>query len=130
METDDTLSRIAERWFPDQEGLGQVALLLANPHYVDENRILPGQKLNLPLINPANQTIQLNEGTFYALFGEYPSIRALQKAVSGMSRQNVRYTVMKTETPKGNSLFQVLIGAYGDQEGLDQALSGVKGKSR
>lgn len=130
VETNDTLSRIAARWFPDQEELGLVALLLANPHYIGENQILAGQKLNLPLINPANQTIQLNEGTFYALFGEYPSIRALQKAISGMNRQNVRFTVMKNETPTGNSLYQVLIGAYGGQEDLEQALSRVKGGSR
>jgi hypothetical protein len=47
-----------------------------------------------------------------------------------MSQQNVRRPVMKTEFPTGNSLFQVLIGTYEDQEDLEQALSRVKEESR
>jgi type II secretory pathway predicted ATPase ExeA len=130
VEANDNLSRIAERWFPDQVNLGLLALLMANPQNRNANLIFPGQKLNLPQIDPDNQTIQMQEGVFYALWGTYPNIHSLQETIAKLSQQNVRYTVMKREFLEGNSLYQVLIGAYGGQEDLEQALSRVKGANR
>jgi type II secretory pathway predicted ATPase ExeA len=123
VEDNDTLTRIAGCWFPGHRELGVVALLLANPQNLSANRIFVGQKLNLPLIDPDHKTIQVKEGLFYALWEEYPGIQALQKAVSELSRQNVRYTVMNDDTAKGTISYQVLIGAYGSREDLEQALS-------
>lgn len=128
VEQADNLASLAARWFPGQEELGLVALLLANPQYLGENRIPAGQKLNLPVIDADNHTIQLKEGVFYALLGEYPSVHALQKTLSKLSRKDVRYTVMNNETAQKSSSYQVLIGAYGNQEDLDQALFQVNGK--
>ena len=125
VENNDNLTRIAKRWFPQQEELGLVALLLANPQNLSANLIFPGQKLNLPLIDPDHQTIQMKEGVFYALWGEYPAIPSLQKAISRLSRQNVRYTVMNNEITAGDSSYRVLIGAYGSRKDLEQALSRV-----
>ncbi len=129
VETDDTLTLIAGRWFPDQEELGLVALILANPQNLDPNLILVGQKLNLPLIDPVNQTIQTKEGILYALYGTYPSIPSLQQTISRLSQQNVRYAVINNNTTKGAISYQVLIGAYANRRDLEQALSRVKKQS-
>ncbi|MBU4233470.1 MAG: AAA family ATPase [Proteobacteria bacterium] len=125
----DNLTLIAKRWFPQQMKLGVVALLLANPQNLNANLIFPGQKLNLPQIDPVNQTIQMKEGIFYALWGTYPSIPSLQQTISRLSQQNVRYTVMNNDTTKGAISYQVLIGAYASREDLEQALSRVNKQS-
>lgn len=125
----ENLTLIANRWFPGQRELGMVALVLANPQTLNSNLIFPGQKLNLPLIDPGNQIIQMKEGIFFALLGEYPSIPSLQKAISRLAQQNVRYTVMNNDTTKGAISYQVLIGAYANRKDLEQALSRVNKQS-
>lgn len=129
VESNDNLTLIANRWFPGQKELGMVALVLANPQTLNSNLIFPGQKLNLPLINPGNQTIQMKEGIFFALWGKYPSIPSLQKAISRLTQQNIRYTVINNDTTKGVISYQVLIGAYASREDLEQALSRVNKQS-
>ena len=57
--------------------------------------------------------------------GKYPSIPSLQKAISSLTQQNVRYTVINNDTTKGAISYQVLIGAYASREDLEQALSRV-----
>ncbi len=125
-ENNDTLIQIARRWFPEQERLGLLALVLANPQALREDQIFAGQKLNLPGINPADQTIRLQDGRVYALYGEYPSLRALQKAIANLSRHKVRYAIMNDLAEEDRASYQVLIGAYGNQQDLEQALSQVK----
>ena len=129
VEHNDNLTLIANRWFPGQRELGMVALVLANPQTLNSNLIFPGRKLHLPLIDPGNQTIQMKEGIFFALWGKYPSIPSLQKAISRLAQQNVRYTVMNNDTTKGAISYQVLIGAYASREDLEQALSRVNKQS-
>lgn len=129
VEYNDNLTLIANRWFPGQRELGMMALILANPQTLNSNLIFPGQKLNLPLIDPGNQTIQMKEGIFFALWGKYPSIPSLQKAIFRLTQENVRYTVINNDTTKGAISYQVLIGAYASREDLEQALSRVNKQS-
>ncbi len=125
-ENNDTLIMIARRWFPEQEKLGLLALVLANPQALKEDQIFAGQKLNLPGVNPADQTIRLQDGRVYALYGEYPSLRDLQKAIAHLGQHKVRYAIMNDLAEEDRASYQVLIGAYGNQQDLDQALSRVK----
>jgi hypothetical protein len=129
VQDNENLTLIANRWFPGQRELGLVALVLANPQTLNSNLIFPGQKLNLPLIDPDNQIIQMKEGIFFAPLGKYPSISSLQKVISRLAQQNVRYTVMNNDTTKAAISYQVLIGAYASQEDLEQALSRVNQQS-
>ena len=121
----DNLTLIAQRWFPGQRELGLVALLMANPQNLNANLIIAGQKLNLPRIDPVNQTIQMKEGILYALYGTYPSIPSLQQTISRLTQQNVRYAVINNHATKGVISYQVLIGAYANRKDLEQALSRV-----
>lgn len=106
--------------------LGLEAILLANPDTTNEDRISPGQKLSLPFINPADQTILLRENLLYAGYGRYASMPALQKALSRLSQQGVRYLVVNTRTAQGNVIHRVLIGGYDGRGDLDKALKRLK----
>jgi type II secretory pathway predicted ATPase ExeA len=121
----DNLTLIAQRWFPGQRELGLAALLMANPQTLNANLIIVGQKLNLPRVDPVNHTIQMQEGIFYALYGTYPVIPALQQTISRLTQQNVRYAVINNHATKGVISYQVLIGAYANRKDLEQALSRV-----
>lgn len=122
----DNLTRLAGLWFPGQEDLGVAALLLANPQNLNQDLIFPGQKLVLPVIDPSSRAIELKEGIFYAFHGKYHSTQALQKAISALSRQSVRYTVVNTATSEGGVVKRVVIGAYETREDLAEALLRVK----
>ena len=122
----DTLTSLAGRWFPGQLDLGLTALLLANPQNRNQDLIFAGQKLNLPVIDPPTMTIQLPEGIYYALYGQCYSSQDLRQAISRLSRQSVRYTIMNSGTSGGGQSCRVVIGAYGTREDLEQALLRVK----
>jgi len=106
-----------------------VALLLANPQNLNQDRIITGEKLDLPVVDPSSKTIQLKEGIFYAFLEEYPSSQAVKKAISRLSRQGVRYMIMNNGTSAGGTASRVVIGAYETQEALKEALLRVQEES-
>ncbi|MDD3579450.1 MAG: AAA family ATPase [Desulfobacca sp.] len=125
----DNLTKIASTHYPDDVDLGLEAILLANPETTNEDLIYPGQKLNLPLINPADQTIILREHLFYGAYGRYFSMSSLQKTLSWLSQQGVRYLVVNTKTYQGGITHRVLIGGYENRQDLDKALQRLKARS-
>ena len=129
VQENDTLTGIAGRCFPGHGTLGLVALLLANPQNLNQDMIFPGQKLNLPEIDPSSQTIKLKEGLFYAFYGQCSSTQAMQKAISELTRQSVRYTILSTEKSDGGSSRRVIIGAYETEEDLEKALLRLEDES-
>jgi len=118
----DTLTKIAAEWYPKNVELGLVAILLANPETINADLISPGQKLNLPLINPEDRTIALKENLFYAFYDSYVSMETLQKNLSWLGHRGVRYVVVNTKDAKGRVTHRVLIGGYDRQEDLGKAL--------
>ena len=122
----DTLNKIASAWYPKNVDLGLEAILLANPETINVDLIAPGQKLTLPLINPDDQTILLRENQFYAGYGRYVSLPTLQKALSRLSQQGVRYLVVNTRNNQGNVTHRVVIGAYDSRTELEKALKRLK----
>ena len=122
IERGDTLTKIAAKWYPKNVEIGLVAILLANPETINADLISPGQTLNLPLINPADQTIALRENLFYAFYDSYASMPTLQKTLSWLGHQGVRYVVVNTKNIHGIVTHYVLIGGYEDREYLVKAL--------
>jgi hypothetical protein len=55
----ESLTGIANRNYPQDQKIDLLAVILANPAIAYENTIYPGQKLYLPEVNFANQTIRL-----------------------------------------------------------------------
>ncbi|OPX20820.1 MAG: hypothetical protein BZ151_02260 [Desulfobacca sp. 4484_104] len=125
----DNLTKIASTHYPDDVDLGLEAILLANPETTNEDLIYPGQKLHLPLINPADQTITLREHLFYGAYGRYFSMSSLQKTLSWLSQQGVRYLVVNTKNYQGGITHRVLIGGYENRQDLDNALQRLKARA-
>jgi type II secretory pathway predicted ATPase ExeA/LysM repeat protein len=124
----DTLNKIAATWYPENVNLGVEAILLANPGTINEDLISAGQTLKLPTIDPEGQTISLPEHLFYAAYGRYVSLPNLQKALSKLGGQGVRYVVLNTKNNRGEQTHRVMVGGYESKEDLNQALKrlGVK----
>ena len=118
----DNLAKIAAEWYPKNVDLGLAALLLANPETANVDLISPGQKLNLPLINPANLTISLKENLLFGFYGSYASMPTLQETISRLGHQGVRYVVLSTKDDQGRVTHRVLIGGYEGREDLEKAL--------
>jgi type II secretory pathway predicted ATPase ExeA len=125
----DTLTKIAAKWSPKNIELGLVAILLANPETTNVDLILPGQKLNLPLINSADNSISIGEKQFFAVYGRYDSKTSLSKILSYLSREGVRHLVVKTKNDQGNVTHRVLIGGYENRSDLEEALTRIKARS-
>jgi general secretion pathway protein A len=125
----DTLTRIAADSYPKNVELGLEAILLANPETINVDLISPGQKLTLPLINTDDQTILLRENQFYAGYGRYFSMPTMQKTLSRLSQQGVRYLVINTRNNQGNVTHRVLIGSYESRGELEKALKRLKARS-
>jgi hypothetical protein len=118
----DTLAKIAATWFPENVDLGLDGILLANPETNNEDIISPGLKLNLPSINASDQTITLPGPLCYAVYGRYFSTATLQKALSKLGGQEVRYIVLNAKNARGDQTHRVIIGGYESKANLDKAL--------
>ncbi|MFP3867350.1 MAG: AAA family ATPase [Desulfobacteraceae bacterium] len=125
----DTLLKIASTYFPGNVDLGLEAILLANPETINEDLIYTGQRLDIPSVNPAEQTIVLKENLFYAAHGRYLSIAGLQETLSRLGQQGVRYLVVNTKNNRGGVTHRVLIGGYENREDLNNALERIKANS-
>ena len=125
----DNLTRIASNFYPKNEELGLEAILLANPETINEDLIITGQKLNIPKINPDDQTIILRENLFYAAYGRYSSMSSLQTALSYLSQRGARYLVLNTKNNQGYLTHRVLVGGYENRNDLNKALQRIKADS-
>jgi phage tail protein X len=118
----DTLFRIVNRHYPDNKKLGLEALILANPELTDENKILPGQTLYLPEINPDNVTIRLRDKLLYTVYGRYESANILKKDSSRLEKREVLFVLRATKDSKRIMVHRVFLGGYATEAELEKAL--------
>ncbi len=126
IKTNDSLSKIALRWYPQDTGLGVEAIILANLRNSKEDLIHPGQILFLPEINFKNGIIKLRDDLYYASFGHFRSFETLQKVMSNLSKQKIRYLILNTIDNKGDTVHRVILGGYERSADLQKALKLVK----
>jgi LysM repeat protein len=125
----DTLSRIAARWYPDRPDSGLRRILAANPQVTDRDRIHPGQRLILPGLDSPNQGIQLRDKKYYASYGRYGTLEALNEAMAWLIQNKVRYLVVNTVSSDGVSDQEIVLGGYETSADLEKALELVKSKA-
>jgi type II secretory pathway predicted ATPase ExeA/LysM repeat protein len=126
IKTNDSLSKIASRWYPQDIDLGMEAIILANLRNSKEDLIHPGQILFLPQINFKNGIIKLRDDLYYAPFGHFRSLNTLQEAMSNLSQHKVRYLILNTIDTKGDTIHRVILGGYERSADLEKALRLVK----
>jgi general secretion pathway protein A len=129
VEKNNNLTSVARQQYPNDPDLGLVALLLANPQTINEDRISIGQKLILPQINPINKVIQLKEGIFYSYYSRYYSLSSFQQAIADLSKKGVRYQVLNTQNTNGSSSHRIILGAFANMDEVKQAIEKIKTKS-
>jgi type II secretory pathway predicted ATPase ExeA len=124
----DTLTGVAAELSPKNVELGMVAILLANPNITNTDRIFLGQKLTLPVINSADNSISIRDNLF-VFYDRYDSMPSLSKALTYLNNLGVRHSVVEAEYGRGNVTYRVLIGGYENRTDLEKALTLIKAKS-
>jgi type II secretory pathway predicted ATPase ExeA len=122
----ETLTRIAHRQYQEDQRLGLVAIILQNPDVTNEDIIQAGEALYLPKINFKNQTIQLKDHYFYALYGRYTSTESLKKAVAGLTVKKIKFIIRDSTNRSGNLIQRIFLGGYGAAADLEKALASLK----
>lgn len=126
----DSLTRIVNRNYPENQKIGLGAVILANPAIVREDTIHPGQNLFLPEINFANQTIRLQNNLFYAIYGTYRSAVSLKEDTTWLAKKKVHFVVRNTKDSRGIAVHRVFLGGYATEEELEKAFGDVKPETR
>lgn len=107
------LSKIIARHYPrGQERTVLNAVILANPKISRENVILPGQAINLPKVNFQEQTVQLQDGLLYALYGSYYSADSWKGDKPWLEKKGVRFLVRVTQEASGRMIHRVFLGGF------------------
>ena len=126
----ESLTRIVDRNYPENQKMGMVAVILANPAIASEDTIHPGQILYLPEINFAKQTIRLENNLLYAIYGTYRSAEDLKEDATWLAKKKVHFIVRDTKDFRGNAVHRVFLGGYATEEELEKALGDVETETR
>lgn len=124
----ESLARIIAQHYPENEQIGLVAIILANPEIYKDDFIYSGQVLKLPKLDSTDKTIQLQDNLFYILYGRYYSDADLTKDTLWLNKNKVRYLVRSTKDSKGRNVSRVILGGYETKDDLEKALQSVKTK--
>ena len=124
------LSKIIARHYPrGQERTVLDAIILSNPEISRENMILPGQTINLPKVNFQEQTVQLQDGLLYALYGSYYSADSWKGDKPWLEKKGVRFLVRVTQEASGRMIHRVFLGGFATLADLHAAQHLLKTES-
>jgi hypothetical protein len=125
-----SLTGIANRNYPQNRKIGLLAVFLANPAIAYEDTIYPGQKLYLPEVNFANQTIRLHNHLLYGFYGTYRSAASLKEDTAWLAKKKVHFVVRNTKDSRGTAVHRVFLGGYATDKELEKAFGDVKTQTR
>jgi hypothetical protein len=126
----ESLARIVAQHYPENEQIGLVAIILANPEIYKDDLIYFRQVLKLPKVNSIDKTIQLQDNLFYILYGRYYSDVDLKMHTLWLNKKKIRFIVRNTKDSKGRNVHRVILGGYETKEELEKAMQSIKTKSR
>ena len=121
----DTLLQIATELTPENPTAAMQAILRLNPEITDKDRIYEGQILHLPGSRSQRSVPLPGAQTpypYYALYGSYPSLEALETVMNRMAQKGVRYIVVNAPADPGGLVHQVIVGGYETKADLRHAL--------
>ncbi len=126
----ESLTKVVTRYYPNQDRTVLNAVILANPEITTENVIHPGQVINLPKINWSEETIQLEDGLLYALYGSYYAAASWQGDKPWLEKNQVRFLVRVTREASGKTIHRIFLGGYEKLADLQEAQKRLRIKSR
>ncbi len=121
---------VARHYPPGQYRTVLDAIILANPEISSENVILPGQAITLPRINFLEQTVQLQDGLQYALYGSYYEAESWKGDKPWLEKNQVQFVVRVTRESSGRMIHRVFLGGYEELADLREAQRRLRIKSR
>ena len=123
----DYLTRIAYGHYGNS-GLGLLAIILANRDEISNDLVYPGQNLYIPEIDKRQQTMRLQDGSYYAPYALISSPERLKEITSWLKKKQVSFLVIRSRDDAGKPLHRVVIGGYQSQQDLKQAFEKTKTK--
>jgi hypothetical protein len=125
------LSKIIARHYPQgHEKTVLDAIILANPEISRENMILPGQVIKLPKVDFQEETVQLEDGLLYALYGSYYSADSWKVDKPWLEKKGVRFLVRVTQEAPGRKIHRVFLGGFATLPDLRAAQHLLKTESK
>lgn len=125
----ESLSVVISKYYPKNQQIGLVAIMLANPEISKDYFIFPGQILKLPQLDPADQIIKLQNNLYYSLYGRFYSDKDLNKNMFLLNKNNIKYLVWNTKDAKKKAVHLIIFGGYEKKDDLKIALQIIKTKS-
>jgi LysM repeat protein len=125
----ESLYRIIARHYKQNQQIGLVAIMLANPEISKDYVIYAGQVLKLPQLDPKGNIIRLQDNLYYGLYGRYYSDNDLKDHTLWLQKKNIKFSVMNTQDVSKKNVHLVILGGYEKKEDLKIALQSVKTNS-
>jgi hypothetical protein len=124
----DNIGRIIAHYYPDNQQIGLVAIILANPAIHQDNIIYSGQVLKVPKLDSQDKTFQLPDNLFYYFYGSHYSAADLKKDTLWLNQKQVRFSVKSTKDANGKNINRIILGGYETKDDFAKALQSLKTK--
>jgi len=125
----ETLSKIIAQHYPENQQVGLIAIMLANPEISEDYMIYAGQVIKLPQLELTDNIIKLQDSFYYGLYGRYYSENDLKKHTLWLDKINVKFIVRNAKDPSGRNVHLVILGGYEKKEDLKITYQNIKTKS-
>ena len=87
----ENLSKIIAQYYPKNQQIGLVAIMLANPEISDDYLIYAGQVIKLPQLDPTDKIIKLQDNFYYSLYGRYYSDNDFKKHKFWLNKKKIKF---------------------------------------
>jgi len=123
----ETLSKIIAQHYPENQQIGLIAILLANPEISEDYTIYAGQVIKLPL-ELTDNIIKLQDNFYYGLYGRYYSENDFKNHTLWLDKKNVKFIVRNAKDLSGKNVHLVILGGYEKKEDLKKIFQNIKTK--
>lgn len=126
----ESLARIIAQHYPKNQQIGLVAIMLANPEISNNYLIYAGQVLKLPQLDLTDKIIELQDNSYYSLYGRYYLDDDFKKHKLWLNKKKVKYFVKNNKDLKGKTVHLIILGGYEKKEDLKETLQSIKNNSK
>jgi len=125
----ESLSMIISKYYPKNQQIGLIAIILANPEISKDYLIFAGQILKLPQLDLTDNIIKLQDNFYYGLYGQYYSENDFKKHTLWLDKKKVKFIVRNAKDLSGKNVHLVILGGYEKKEDLKITFQNIKTKS-
>ncbi len=120
---EDVLIKIVANHYPGNKEIGYHAVILANPHISNEDRIYQGQNLLLPKVDGITKSISINNRQHFEFFRQYYVAAQADRAAAKLKELQIKYLVRETLLPDSIKVYRIFLGDYESTAELKKAVA-------